>query len=62
MADELFKNYGDLLSVDDLVEMLSISRVLAYKLITTGKLNAVKIGREYKIAKVNVIAFVMGGR
>ena len=58
MNSTLFEEYPELVSVKDLMSMLSIGRVLAYRLITDKKVKAVKIGREYKIVKNSVIALI----
>lgn len=59
--NELFKDYPDIVSVSQLMEMLQIGQVLAYNLVKKGKIKARKVGREYKIPKVNVIAYVLQG-
>lgn len=41
--------------------MLNIGQVLAYKLVKKGEIKARKIGREYKIPKVNVIIYILKG-
>jgi excisionase family DNA binding protein len=58
---ELFSSYPDILSVQQLMELLQIGKVLAYKLIESKKFKAVKIGREYKILKNSVIDFINNG-
>ena len=58
MNNQLFEEYPELVSVSDLMSMLGIGRVLAYRLITDKKVKAVKIGREYKIVKNSVIALI----
>ncbi len=58
---ELFTNYPDILSVQQLMELLQIGKVLAYKLIESKKFKAIKIGREYKILKNSVIDFINNG-
>ena len=58
MNNQLFEEYPELVSVNDLMNMLGIGRVLAYKLITDKKVKAVKIGREYKIVKNSVIMLI----
>lgn len=55
---EIFANYPDIISVYQLMELLQIGKVLAYKLIESKKFKAVKIGREYKILKNSVIDFI----
>ena len=58
MNNQLFEEYPELVSVSDLMNMLGIGRVLAYRLITDKKVKAVKIGREYKIVKNSVISLI----
>ena len=55
---EIFKDYPDVVSVEQLMEMLQIGQVLAYKLVKSGEIKSRKVGREYKIPKVNVIAYL----
>lgn len=56
---ELFRGYPDVVSVEELMEMLHIGKVLAYKLLNSGAINSIKVGRAYKIAKQNVIDYVL---
>lgn len=55
---EIFKDYPDVVSVEQLMEMLQIGQVLAYKLVKSGAIKSRKVGREYKIPKINVIAYL----
>lgn len=55
----LFQNYPDIVGIQQLMEMLQIGQVLAYKLIKNGEIQSRKIGREYKIPKQNVIEYVL---
>ena len=54
----MFPDYPDIVTVKQLQEMLGVSRALAYKLISDGEIQAVKIGTSLKIPKVSVINFV----
>ena len=56
----MFRAYPDVLSLKDLSKMFGVSTKQASKLIHEGKIDAVKIGREYRIAKVNAISFLLG--
>ena len=56
----VFKDYPDALTLCEFAEMLGISQKLASKLIRTGEIDAVKVGREYRIAKANAIRFLLG--
>lgn len=56
--NDMFLDYPDVVSVEQLMEMLQIGQVLAYKLVKSGTIKSRKIGREYKIPKINVIAYL----
>ena len=56
----MFRAYPDALSLKDLSQMFGVSTKQASKLIHDGKIDAIKIGREYRIAKVNAIRFLLG--
>lgn len=55
----MFKDYPDVVSVEQLMEMLQIGQVLAYRLVKTGIIKSRKVGREYKIPKTAVIAYLL---
>ncbi len=59
-SQSMFADYPDVVSVENLMEMLQIGKVLAYKLIDAKKVKAIKIGREYKITKESVIKLING--
>jgi len=54
----MFSDYPDVVSVEQVTEMLHIGQVLAYKLLKDGSIKARKVGRRYIIAKKNVIEFL----
>ena len=56
----MFRTYPDALSLKDLSQMFGVSTKQASKLIHDGKIAAVKVGREYRIAKINAIRFLLG--
>ena len=55
---ELFKEYPDIVSVEQVSEMLRIGQVLAYQLVRSGEIKSRKVGRRYIITKQNIIDFV----
>ena len=59
-TSNIFKNYPDALTLCEFAEILGISQKLASKLIRTGEIEAIKVGREYRIAKVNAIRYLLG--
>ena len=56
---EMFKSYDDVLEVDDLQKMLSVSRASVYILLKNKEIKAFKIAGAYKIPKACVIEYIM---
>ena len=55
----IFQNsYNEMITLDDLCEMLSIGKNTAYRLLQTGQIHAFKIGRIWKIPRDAVSEFV----
>lgn len=54
----MFTSYPDLVDIKQLKEMLGIGITLAYRLVKNNTIQALKVGREYKIPKANVIAYL----
>ncbi len=55
----MFKCYPDVVNVKQLQIMLGgISKKLAYQLLGNNIIKSIKIGREYKIAKADVILYL----
>lgn len=57
-TDEIFHDYPDIINIPDLCKMLRISRRMAYNLINSKQLPYRKIGRIYKIRKLDVEKFM----
>ena len=55
----MFNEYNDLVTVEDLCEMLSIGKNAAYKLLASGELKCFRLNRVWKIPKQCVIDYVM---
>ena len=59
--NEMFSEYPDVVDVEMLCKMLGgISRKLAYRLLASGELRSVRIGRSYRIPKLCVIEYLTG--
>ena len=54
----MFNNYPDILTVKQVCEMLSIGRNNAYELVRSGKIKSVIIGRQIRVPKDSLIAFI----
>ena len=57
MYYELFANYPDVLAVNDLCKMLRLGRNSVYDLVGSGAIKSKKIGKQYRISKIDVIEF-----
>lgn len=56
----MFKNYPDVVNVKQLQAMLGgISKKLAYHLFQNKIIKSIKIGQQYKIAKADVILYLI---
>ncbi len=54
----LLNQENDILTVDDLCEVLRIGKNTAYKLINSGKLKCYRMNRVWKIPKISVIEYI----
>lgn len=55
------KDYEDLptiLTVEDLMSFLGIGKNSAYNLVRSGEIKSIRIGRQIRITRESVIAFV----
>lgn len=50
---------SDLVTVDELCELLSIGHNAAYSLLKEGKIKAFKIGRIWKISKLAINDYIL---
>lgn len=58
MNTSIFHDYPDVVSVEQLCQMLHIGRNTAYRLLKSGAIQAIRIGRQYRIPKKWVIQYV----
>ena len=52
----------DLITIDELCDMLMIGRTTAYKLLRSGSLNVFKIGKVWKIPRASVEELIQSRR
>lgn len=55
-----YTDYPDVLSVNDVAALLQIGRSSAYKLVRSGELYCVRIGKTHKISKKSLMNFMEG--
>ena len=53
------EDYGDLISIKELCELLSIGKSTAYKLLSENELHAFRIGKNWKIPRAAVTEYVI---
>lgn len=56
--NNVFKKFPDVLSVNQLCEVLHLSKPSVYKLLESGELKSLRVGAKYKIPKVYVMEYM----
>jgi len=56
----MLTEYPDLLSAEDVVKILGVSRQYVYQMINDGYLFGMKIGKAYKISKFKLVEYLIG--
>ena len=54
----MFNSYPDILSVKQLCEILDIGKNTAYRLLQSGEIKSIKIGKVYKIPKKEILKYI----
>lgn len=54
----MFKEYPDVVDVEQMSEMIGISTKTAYRLLRENQIKHFKIGRTYKIPKLNILLYI----
>jgi excisionase family DNA binding protein len=54
----VFREYPDILDVKQVSALLGVSTKTVYRLLRDGSLDSLKIGREFRVPKVNVMKYV----
>lgn len=55
---EIFSEYSDIVTVDEVMKMLRLGKNTVYKLLKDNEIINVKVGARYVIPKQSVIEFV----
>lgn len=58
MYQSVLRGYPEILTVDEMSKALGISTKTGYKLIKEEKIKSMKVGRSYRIAKVNLLSYL----
>ena len=55
----MFSNYDDVLTVSDVAEILYVGRNTVYDLLNSGALEGFRIGKTWRIPKVNLERYII---
>lgn len=58
----MLKKYPDVINVEQLAEILTVSTKTCYKLIANGKIEVIQVGRAYRIPKTKVFKYILAVR
>ena len=54
----VFKEYPDVMDVKQVSTLLGVSTKTVYRLLREGAFDSLKVGREFRVPKVNVMKYV----
>ena len=54
----MFREFPDVMSLKEACKILGISKKTGYKLIATGQLHALKVGRSYRVPKIYLFTYL----
>ena len=57
----MLKDYPDVMNIEQMCEILSVSTKTGYKLLKDGKICCLKVGRAYRIPKAHLFTFLCIG-
>lgn len=57
-SSEIFSEYSDIVTVDEVMKMLRLGKNTVYKLLKDDEITNIKVGARYVIPKQSVIEFV----
>lgn len=55
----MFEQYDDILTIEEVAEILKIGMTQAYKIVRSGKLKGYKEGKDWKIPKLSLTEYVI---
>ena len=58
MYSMVLKEYPDIMDIGTMCQALRISEKTGYKLIKSGQITALKVGRAYRIPKMHVLSYL----
>lgn len=58
MSKEMFTEYDDILSIEDVMEILHIGKNSVYSLLKSNEIRNIRVGKRYIVPKQSVINFI----
>lgn len=55
----MFNEYGDIITIEEMCELLRIGKNTAYSLLISGKVKAFREGRKWKIPRIALESYVL---
>lgn len=56
----MLRDYPDVLNIDQMCEILSVSTKTGYALLKKGSVKHLKVGRSYRIHKAHLLTYLIG--
>lgn len=60
--EKMFRDYPDVLTPQQVQEMLGVGQRLTYQLLREGKIQNVRMGKLYRVPKAAVIDYLYSGK
>jgi excisionase family DNA binding protein len=58
MSKEIFAEYDEILSIEDVMEILHIGKNSVYSLLKNNEIRNIRVGKRYIVPKQSVINFI----
>lgn len=58
MSKEMFTEYDEILSIEDVMEILHIGKNSVYSLLKSNEIRNIRVGKRYIVLKQSVINFI----
>ena len=58
MSKEMFTEYDEILSIEDVMEILHIGKNSVYSLLKSNEIRNIRVGKKYTVPKQSVINFI----
>ena len=56
--NNIFFNYPDIMTIEDVQSALGVGRTTAYKLLNSGKIRHMRVGKTFKIPKHFLVEYI----